>query len=120
MKIPSGVKDGARIKLSGRGEAPRAGGQPGDLYVVVRVQPHKVFGRKGNDLTVDLPVSFSEAALGSNVQVPTLNGPVTLKVPSGTPTGKTFRVRGKGAPTKNGDRRPAGDGPGRRPEEAQP
>ena len=102
VRVPSGVKDGARIKLSGRGEAPRAGGQPGDLYVVVRVQPHNVFGRRGNDLTVDLPVSFSEAALGSNVQVPTLNGPVTLKVPSGTPSGKTFRVRGKGAPTKNG------------------
>jgi molecular chaperone DnaJ len=102
VKVPAGVKQGTRIKLTGRGEAPRAGGQPGDLYVVVRVQPHKVFGRKGNDLTIDLPVSISEAALGSNVQVPTLNGPVTLKVPSGTPSGKTFRVRGKGAPTKSG------------------
>jgi molecular chaperone DnaJ len=102
VKIPAGVKDGARIKLAGRGEAPRAGGQPGDLYVVVRVQPHRVFGRKGNDLTVELPVTFSEAALGAGVQVPTLNGPVTLKVPSGTPSGKTFRVRGKGAPAKSG------------------
>jgi molecular chaperone DnaJ len=102
VKIPAGVKDGARIKLAGRGEAPRVGGQPGDLYVVVRVQSHKVFGRKGNDLTVELPLSFPEAALGSNVQVPTLNGPVTLKVPSGTPSGKTFRVRGKGAPAKSG------------------
>src|SRR4051812_5284865 len=102
VKIPAGVKDGARIKLAGRGEAPRAGGQPGDLYVVVRVQQHRMFGRKGNDLTVDLPVSFPEAALGANVQVPTLNGPVTLKVPSGTPSGKTFRVRGKGAPARNG------------------
>jgi molecular chaperone DnaJ len=66
------------------------------------VQPHKVFGRKGNDLTVELPVTFAEAALGSHVQVPTLNGAVTLKVPSGTPSGKTFRVRGKGAPAKSG------------------
>jgi molecular chaperone DnaJ len=102
VRIPAGVRDGARIKLSGRGEAPRAGGAPGDLYVVVRVQPHKVFGRKGNDLTVDLPVTYPEAALGSNVQVPTLNGPVTLKVPAGTPSGKTFRVRGKGAPATHG------------------
>jgi molecular chaperone DnaJ len=102
VRIPAGVKDGARIKLAGRGEAPRMGGQPGDLYVVVRVQPHKVFGRKGNDLTIELPVTFAEAALGSNVQVPTLNGSVTLKVPSGTPSGKTFRVRGKGAPAKSG------------------
>jgi molecular chaperone DnaJ len=102
VKIPAGVRDGARIKLTGRGEAPRAGGQPGDLYVVVRVQPHRVFGRKGNDLTVELPVTYPEAALGSNVQVPTLNGPVTLKVPSGTPSGKTFRVRGKGVPARNG------------------
>ena len=102
MKIPAGVSDGTRIKLAGRGEAPRSAGQPGDLYVVVRVQPHEVFGRKGNDLTMDLPVSFAEAALGANVKVPTLNGPVTLKVPAGTPTGKTFRVRGKGAPTRNG------------------
>jgi len=102
VKIPAGVSDGTRIKLAGRGEAPRSAGQPGDLYVVVRVQPHEVFGRKGNDLTMDLPVSFAEAALGANVKVPTLNGPVTLKVPAGTPTGKTFRVRGKGAPTRNG------------------
>jgi molecular chaperone DnaJ len=102
VKIPAGVKDGARIRLAGRGEAPRMGGQPGDLYVVVRVQPHRVFGRRGSDLTVELPVSFSEAALGANVQVPTLNGPVTLKVPAGTPSGKTFRIRGKGAPTRSG------------------
>ena len=102
VKVPAGVKDGARIRLAGRGEAPRMGGQPGDLYMVVRVQRHKVFGRKGSDLTLELPVSFPEAALGANVQVPTLDGPVTLKVPAGTPSGKTFRVRGKGAPTRSG------------------
>jgi molecular chaperone DnaJ len=102
VKIPAGVKDGARIKLAGRGEPSPSGGPPGDLYVRVRVQPHPVFGRKGDDLTVDLPVSYPEAALGANVEVPTLNGPVTLKVPAGTPSGKTFRVRGKGAPRKSG------------------
>jgi molecular chaperone DnaJ len=102
VKIPAGVKDGARIRLAGRGEPGPAGGQAGDLYVRVHVQPHPVFGRKGDDLTVDLPVTYPEAALGANVQVPTLNGPVTLKIPSGTPSGKTFRVRGKGAPKRSG------------------
>jgi molecular chaperone DnaJ len=102
VKIPAGVRDGARIKLAGRGEPGPAGGRPGDLYVKVRVERHSVFGRKGDNLTVDLPVSYPEAALGANVEVPTLNGPVTLKVPAGTPNGKTFRVRGKGAPKKGG------------------
>jgi molecular chaperone DnaJ len=68
----------------------------------VRVGEHPVFGRKGDNLTVDLPVSYPEAALGANVKVPTLNGPVTLKVPAGTPSGKTFRVKGKGAPKRGG------------------
>ena len=102
VKIPAGVRDGARIKLAGRGEPGPAGGQPGDLYVRVRVAQHAVFGRRGDNLTVELPVSYPEAALGANVEVPTLNGPVTLKVPAGTPHGKTFRVRGKGAPRKGG------------------
>jgi molecular chaperone DnaJ len=102
VRMPAGVKNGARIRLAGRGEAGPPGGRPGDLYVVVEVQPHRVFGRRGNDLTVELPVTFSEAALGSNVQVPTPNGPVTLKVPAGTATGKTFRIRGKGAPRRGG------------------
>jgi molecular chaperone DnaJ len=98
VRIPPGVRDGARIKVSGRGESGGAGSRAGDLFVVVKVAPHPVFGRKGQDLTVDLPVTFPEAALGANVKVPTLNGPVTLRIPAGTPTGKTFRIRGKGAP----------------------
>ncbi len=102
VKIPAGVKDGARIKLARKGEPGGAGGEPGDLYVRVHVARHPIFGRRGDDLTVDLPVTFPEAALGANVQVPTLNGPVTLKVPAGTPSGKTFRVKGKGAPKKSG------------------
>jgi molecular chaperone DnaJ len=101
VKIPAGVRDGARIRLAGRGE-PGPGGHPGDLFVRVRVGSHALFGRRGDNLTLELPVSYPEAALGANVEVPTLNGPVTLKVPAGTPNGKTFRVRGKGVPKKGG------------------
>jgi molecular chaperone DnaJ len=102
VKIPAGVKDGARIRLAGKGEHGGPGMPSGDLFVQVHVTRDDVFGRKGDDLTVDLPVTYPEAALGANVQVPTLNGPVTLEVPAGTPTGKTFRVKGKGAPRKGG------------------
>jgi molecular chaperone DnaJ len=96
------VKDGARIKLPGRGEPGPSGAPAGDLYVRVHVRPHRFFGRKGNDLTVEVPVTFPEAALGANIQVPSLNGPVTMKIPPGTPSGKTFRLKGKGAPKKGG------------------
>jgi molecular chaperone DnaJ len=102
VKIPAGVKDGARIRLAGRGEPGGPGAKPGDLFVVVHVAPHPLFARQGNDLTLELPVTFAEAALGANVNVPTLNGPVTLKVPGGTQSGQTFRIRGKGAPKKGG------------------
>jgi molecular chaperone DnaJ len=102
VKIPAGVKDRARIKLAGRGEPGPAGGKPGDLFVRVNVDRHGLFGRKGDHLTLTLPISFPEAALGAKVQVPTLDGPVTLKVPAGTPTGKTFRIKGKGAPKAKG------------------
>ena len=102
VKIPAGVRNGARIRLAGKGEPGPAGGRSGDLYVKVAVEPHPVFGRKGDDLTVDLPISYPEATLGANVEVPTMNGPVTLKVPAGTPSGKTFRVKGRGAPKKGG------------------
>ena len=102
VKVPAGVKDGARIRLAGRGEPGAAGAQAGDLYVRVRVQPHAFFGRSGHDLTVELPVTYAEAALGADVRVPTLNGPVTMKVPAGTPNGKTFRLKGKGAPKRGG------------------
>jgi molecular chaperone DnaJ len=98
VRIPPGVREGARIRLSGRGEAGPPGARAGDLFVTVRVAPHRLFGRKGSDLTMELPITFAEAALGTNLRVPTLNGEVTLKIPSGTPSGKTFRIRGKGAP----------------------
>lgn len=102
VKVPVGVNDGARIRLAGRGEPGPAGGASGDLYTRVRVRPHRFFGRKENDLTLDLPVTFAEAALGAEVEVPTLNGPVRMKVPAGTPDGKTFRLKGKGAPRRGG------------------
>jgi molecular chaperone DnaJ len=102
VRVPAGVRDGARIRLGGRGEPGPAGGQSGDLFVLVHVRPHAFFGRTGNDLTVQLPLTYSEAALGAAVQVPTLNGPVTMKVPGGTPSGKTFRLKGKGAPKRGG------------------
>jgi molecular chaperone DnaJ len=102
VRIPAGVKDGQRIRLTGRGEAGSAGGRPGDLFVGVHVEPHPMFGRKNADLTLDLPVTFAEAALGTNVKVPTLNSPVTLKIPAGTANGRRFRIRGKGAPKAKG------------------
>jgi molecular chaperone DnaJ len=99
-RIPAGVTDGARIKLAGKGSAGPGGGPSGDLYVKVRVRPHRVFGRKNKDLTLALPVTFAEAALGAQIDVPTLNGgPVKLKIPAGTSSGRTFRVRGKGVPS---------------------
>jgi molecular chaperone DnaJ len=96
-RIPPGVSNGSRIRLPGKGEIGTGGGPAGDLYVRIKVLPHKLFGRKGKDVTLTLPVSFAEAALGAQIDVPTLNGsPVKFKVPAGTPSGKTFRIRGKG------------------------
>lgn len=102
VKIPAGVRDGARIRLTGKGEQGTSGAPAGDLFVQVRVRAHRLFGRKGDDLTVDVPVTYPEAALGANVEVPTLDGTVRLKVPAGTPSGKTFRVKGRGAPARKG------------------
>jgi molecular chaperone DnaJ len=102
-RIPAGVKDGQRIRLRGKGAAGESGGPNGDLYVVVKVSPHRLFARKGDNLTLDVPISFDEATLGADIKVPTLGGaPVTLKIPGGTPNGRTFRVRGKGARRSDG------------------
>jgi molecular chaperone DnaJ len=103
VKIPAGVGDGARIKIAGKGGASQNGGSAGDLYVRVRVEPHPIFGRSATgDLTVKVPVTIAEAALGTKVEVPTLDGSVTVKVPAGTQDGKKLRVRGRGGPTAKG------------------
>jgi molecular chaperone DnaJ len=101
-RVPAGVRDGQRIRLRGKGVAGEQGGPAGDLYVVVRVSPHPVFGRKADNLTLTVPLRFDEAALGAEISVPTLGaGPVTLKIPAGTPNGRTFRVKGRGAPRRD-------------------
>ncbi len=96
VRIPAGVKDGQRIRLAGKGAPGRRGGPPGDLFVVVHVSGSDLFGRSGDDLTLDVPISFAEATLGTTLTVPTLDGTVSLKVPPGTSGGRTFRVRGRG------------------------
>jgi molecular chaperone DnaJ len=102
VRMPAGVEDGPRIRIKARGGAGRGGGPPGDLYVVVHTDRHPVFGRRGKDLTVTVPVSFPEATLGAQVKVPTLDGPVTVKVPAGSKSGRTLRVRGRGVPASSG------------------
>ena len=99
VKVPAGVDDGDRIRLSGEGEAGRNGGPAGDLYVEIRTNPHKIFTRDGPDLACEVPVSIAIATLGGEVELPTLNGNVSLKVPAGTQSGKIFRLRGKGVIT---------------------
>jgi molecular chaperone DnaJ len=97
VRIPAGVADGSRIKLKGRGGPGRNGGPPGDLYVVCRVAPHELFGVRGDDLTLSVPITFAEAALGADITVPTIDGGVVkLRVPAGTRSGRTFRVKGRG------------------------
>jgi molecular chaperone DnaJ len=106
VRIPPGVVDGQRIRVPGKGDVGRFGGPAGELYVVVHIAPHPIFGQKGKDLTVRVPVTFAEATLGTTVSVPTLNGkPVSVKVPAGTRSGRVFRVAGQGVPSqgKKGD-----------------
>jgi len=105
VRIPAGVADGQRIRLKGKGEPGERGGPGGDLVVLVHVRPHQVFGRSADHLTLSLPVTFPEAALGASVKVPTLDGsPVTVKIAPGTANGRTLRVRGRGVPRKDGTR----------------
>jgi molecular chaperone DnaJ len=103
VRIPAGVIDGQRIRLKGRGAPGRHGGPNGDLYVITRVEPHPLFGRRDTDIIITVPITFAEAALGAEVKVPTLDGPpVTIKVPPGTRSGRTFRVKDRGVPKNKG------------------
>jgi molecular chaperone DnaJ len=96
VKIPAGIDNGMRIRSSGNGEPGTNGGPAGDLYVEIHIKPHTVFQREGDDLHCEMPISFSKAALGGEIEVPTLTGKVSFTVPEGTQTGKTFRLKGKG------------------------
>jgi molecular chaperone DnaJ len=102
VKVPSGVDEGMRLRLTGEGEAGIAGGPPGDLYVVISLRPHPIFERQGAEIHCQVPVAFTQAALGAEVEVPTLDGPLPLRIPEGVQTGKTFRLKGQGLPSLRG------------------
>ncbi len=102
VKVPAGVETGSRLKLAGEGEAGLHGGPHGDLYVVIQVRPHPVFTRADEDLLCEVPIPFMTAALGGEVEVPTLTGAVNMKIPAGTQSGRVFRLRGKGFPNLRG------------------
>lgn len=106
IKIPPGVDDGSRIRTKGQGEAGYRGGPPGDLFIITRVSRHPLFKREDSDVYLELPLTFTEAALGAEVEIPTLDGSARLKIPPGTQNGQTFRLPGKGIP------RPGGNGKG--------
>jgi molecular chaperone DnaJ len=102
LRIPPGVDAGSRLRSSGNGEAGFRGGSPGDLYVVLHIKTHEFFQRDGDDLLCEVPVSFAQAALGSEIEVPTLDGKATIKIPAGTQSGAAFRVKGKGVKNLQG------------------
>jgi molecular chaperone DnaJ len=102
VRIPAGVDDGMRLRMSGHGDAGEGGGPPGDLYVYIRVEPHEIFQREGDDLHLELPIGFAEAGLGCKKEIPTLRGSARLTIPAGTQSGRLFRVRGEGMPNVHG------------------
>ncbi|RXE68810.1 molecular chaperone DnaJ, partial [Muribaculaceae bacterium Isolate-013 (NCI)] len=102
VNVPAGVEEGQQMGLAGQGEAGENGGPFGDLYVVFRVEESDIFDREGSEIYYELPLSFVQAALGDEVQVPTVHGDVKMKIPAGTQTGTKFRLRGKGAPKLRG------------------
>lgn len=102
ITIPSGIDEGQQIRVSGQGEPGENGGPAGDLYVVVQIRPHEFYQREGDHIFCEMPITFAQAALGDEIEVPTVHGKVKLKVPAGTQTGKTFRLKDKGAPNVRG------------------
>jgi molecular chaperone DnaJ len=102
VKIPAGIDDGAQLRIAGEGEAGTRGGPPGDLYIVIHVKPHPFFEREGDDIFCEVPLTFTQAALGDEIEIPTLTEKVKLKIPPGTQTGTYFRLRGKGVPRLRG------------------
>lgn len=102
VNVPAGVKEGQRLKLAGEGDSGTGGGTPGDLYVIINVQDHPLFKRGENDVTLDLPIAYTDAILGTNIEVPTLTGKAMIRIPPGTHSGQTFRLKGKGFPKIGG------------------
>jgi molecular chaperone DnaJ len=102
VRIPAGVNDGSRVRVPGKGDAGEFGGPPGDLYLVIHVQPHHFFEREGNDIVCRVPLTVTEAALGAKIEVPTIDGKASMKIPAGTQSGQKFRLRGRGAPSLRG------------------
>ena len=102
VKIPAGVRDGARVRVAGKGASGENGGPAGDLFLVVSIAPHSLWKREGDDLLIEVPVTFAEAALGATIEVPTLNGRVQMRVPAGTQSGQKIRLSGRGAPKTKG------------------
>jgi molecular chaperone DnaJ len=102
VKVPPGVETGNRLKLAGEGGQGLKGGGNGDLYVLLSVREHPIFTREGNDVVCEIPVSFTQAALGCEVEIPTLDGRVSMKIPEGTQSGRVFRLRSKGIPVLQG------------------
>lgn len=105
VKIPPGIDEGQRLKLRGEGEASSSGGAPGDLYVQISIQPHEIFQRQESEIICDIPISYSTAVLGAEIEVPTLEGTVNLKIPAGTPSGKIFRLKNRGIQILGSNRR---------------
>ena len=102
IKVPAGVEDAMRLRLSGEGEAGERGASPGDLYVTVHVKPHKIFKRDGDDLIIEAPITFGLAAMGGTIEVPTLDGPEEMRIPAGTQPGTEFRLKARGLPNLRG------------------
>jgi molecular chaperone DnaJ len=102
VNVPAGVKEDQRLKLAGEGDTSLSGGPPGDLYVIIKVQEHPLFKRQDNDIVIDLPVTYTDAILGTSVEIPTLTGKAMIRIPPGTHTGQTFRLKGKGFPKIGG------------------